>query len=69
MSRFATFIQERRYLKNVSSSTVSWYTHAFKWLPSESPTQEELKDAVMRMRAKGLQIRERPVRPETSSAP
>src|SRR5271156_3364670 len=54
MSRFATFIQERRYLKNVSPSTVSWYTHAFKWLPSESPSQEELKDAVMRMRAKGL---------------
>ena len=54
MSRFATFIQERRYLKNVSSSTVSWYTHAFKWLPSESPTQEQLKDAVMRMREKGL---------------
>jgi len=54
MSRFATFIQERRYLKNVSPSTVSWYTHAFKWLPSESPSQDELKDAVMRMRAKGL---------------
>lgn len=54
MSRFTTFIQERRYLKNVSPSTVSWYTHAFKWLPSESPTQEQLKDAVMRMRAKGL---------------
>ena len=54
MSRFAAFVQERRYLKNVSSSTVSWYTHAFKWLPSESPSQEELKDTVMRMRAKGL---------------
>jgi len=44
MSRFETFIQERRYLKNVSPSTVSWYKHAFKWLPSESPTQDELKD-------------------------
>jgi len=54
MSSFAAFVQERRYLKNVSPSTVSWYTHAFKWLPSESPSQEELKDAVMRMRAKGL---------------
>jgi integrase/recombinase XerD len=54
MSKFAAFIQERRYLKNVSPSTVSWYTHAFKWLPSESPSREELKDAVMRMRAKGL---------------
>lgn len=54
MSRFAAFVQERRYLKNVSPSTVSWYTSAFKWLPSESPSQEELKDTVMRMRAKGL---------------
>jgi integrase/recombinase XerD len=54
MDRFAAFIQERRYLKNVSPSTVSWYTHAFKWLPSESPTQEQLKAAVMRMREKGL---------------
>jgi integrase/recombinase XerD len=54
MGRFATFIQERRYLKNVSPSTVSWYTHALKWLPSETPTQEELKDAVMRMRERGL---------------
>jgi integrase/recombinase XerD len=54
MDRFAAFIQERRYLKNVSPSTVSWYTHAFKWLPSESPSQEELKATVMRMREKGL---------------
>src|SRR5882672_794521 len=53
-SRFETFIQERRYLKNVSPSTVSWYKHAFKWLPSENPTTEQLKDAVMRMRAQGL---------------
>jgi hypothetical protein len=28
MSSIAAFIQERRYLKNVSPSTVSWYTHA-----------------------------------------
>lgn len=54
MSSFAGFIQERRYLKNVSPSTVSWYTHAFKWLPSESPSQDELKDAVMRMCEQGL---------------
>lgn len=54
MSRFAAFIQERRYLKNVSPSTLSWYTHAFKWLPSESPTQEQLKEMVMRMRERGL---------------
>jgi integrase/recombinase XerD len=54
MSRFAAFVQERRYLKNVSPSTLSWYTHALRWLPSESPTPEQLKDTVMRMREKGL---------------
>jgi len=54
MSCFTDFIRERRYLHNVSPATVSWYTHAFKWLPSESPTQDELKETVLRMREKGL---------------
>jgi integrase/recombinase XerD len=51
---FNDFIRERRYLNNVSPATISWYTHAFKWLPCESPTQEQLKETVMRMREKGL---------------
>jgi len=51
---FNDFIRERRYLNNVSAATISWYTHAFKWLPCESPTQEQLKDVVLRMREKGL---------------
>jgi integrase/recombinase XerD len=54
MERFTEFIRERQYLHNVSAATVSWYTHAFKWLPSESPTQDDLKDAVLRMREAGL---------------
>ncbi len=54
MDRFSEFVRERRYLHNVSPATVSWYTHAFKWLPSESPTQDELKNIVLRMREKGL---------------
>lgn len=54
MNRFDEFIRERQYLHNVSPATISWYTHAFKWLPSESPTQDELKDSVLRMREKGL---------------
>jgi integrase/recombinase XerD len=51
---FNDFIRERRYLNNVSESTISWYTHAFKWLSSESPSQEHLKETVLRMRKKGL---------------
>ena len=51
---FSQFIRERKYLSNVSPATVEWYTHAFKWLPSDSPTPDQLKDTVMRMREKGL---------------
>ena len=54
MDRFTEFTRERRYLHNVSPATVSWYTPALKWLPSETPTQAELKDTVLRMREKGL---------------
>jgi integrase/recombinase XerD len=54
MPLFEQFVRERRYLHNISPSTVSWYSHALKWLPAESPTQAELKDTVMRMREKGL---------------
>jgi integrase/recombinase XerD len=51
---FNDFIRERRYLNNVSDSTISWYTHAFKWLPCESPSQDQLKETVLRMRERGL---------------
>lgn len=51
---FAQFIRERRFLHNVSPATLSWYTHALKWLPTESPSQNELKETVLRMREKGL---------------
>jgi integrase/recombinase XerD len=51
---FSEFIRERRFLHNVSPATISWYTHAFKWLPSETPSQPELKNVVMRMRERGL---------------
>jgi integrase/recombinase XerD len=51
---FAQFIRERQYLHNVSPSTVSWYTHALKWLPSEAPSSQQLNSTVLRMREKGL---------------
>jgi len=51
---FTDFIRERRFLNNVSASTISWHTHSFKWLPNESPSQADLKDAVLLMREKGL---------------
>jgi integrase/recombinase XerD len=54
LPRFQQFIRERQYLTNVSPATIEWYIHAFKWLHTESPSQDELKDAVLRMREKGL---------------
>jgi integrase/recombinase XerD len=54
MPGFQQFIRERQYIANVSPATVEWYKNSLKWLPSESPSQEQLKDVVMRMREKGL---------------
>jgi integrase/recombinase XerD len=54
LPKFEQFIRERQYLHNVSPATVSWHTHNLKWLLSESPTDDELKQAVLRMREKGL---------------
>jgi integrase/recombinase XerD len=50
---FEQFIRERQYLHNVTPSTVEWYRNSLRWLPSESPSQEQLKDAVMQMCEKG----------------
>src|SRR5580700_5081792 len=51
--RFEQFIRERQFLSNVTPATVEWYRNSLRWLPSESPSQEQLKDAVMRMCEKG----------------
>jgi len=53
-SRFEQFIRERQYLANVTPATIEWYRISLKWLRSESPSQNDLKDAVLRMREKGL---------------
>jgi hypothetical protein len=54
LRHFEQFIRERRFLSNVTSSTLQWYEHSFKWLDTDSPSQEDLKAAVLRMREKGL---------------
>jgi integrase/recombinase XerD len=51
---FSQFIKERQYLHNVSPATVEWYRQSLRWLGTESPNEEQLKDFVMRMREKGL---------------
>jgi integrase/recombinase XerD len=52
-ARFEQFIRERQLLTNVTQSTVAWYRDSLRCLPSESPSSEQLKDTVMRMREKG----------------
>jgi integrase/recombinase XerD len=52
--RFEQFIQERKYLLNVSPATLDWYKHSLKCLCTASPSQDELIDTVLRMREKGL---------------
>lgn len=52
-ARFEQYIREKRYLANVTPATIEWYKNSLKWLRTDSPTQDDLKDAVMRMRAKG----------------
>jgi integrase/recombinase XerD len=53
LPRFEQFIRDRQYIHNVTPATVHWYRHSLKWLESESPSQKELTDAVLRMREKG----------------
>jgi integrase/recombinase XerD len=53
-ARFEQFIRERQYLANVTPATIDWYRNSLRWLRTDSPSQDDLKDAVIRMRSKGL---------------
>jgi integrase/recombinase XerD len=50
----AQFIKERQYLSNVSPATLEWYRQSLHWLGTNTPSDADLKDFVMRMREKGL---------------
>jgi integrase/recombinase XerD len=52
--RFEQFIQEKKYLANVSPATCEWYKQSLQWLVNPAPDEAALKDFVMRMRAQGL---------------
>lgn len=53
--RFEQFIRERQFLSNVTPATVEWYRNSLRLLNTPSPSQNDLKDAVLRMREKGAQ--------------
>jgi integrase/recombinase XerD len=52
--RFEQYFREKRYLANVTPATIEWYRNSLRWLRTDTPTQDDLKDAVMRMREKKL---------------
>jgi integrase/recombinase XerD len=54
MTGFEQFIQEKTYLQNVTPATIHWYRHAFKKLKNPNPTEQDLKEFVVRMRQNGL---------------
>lgn len=54
MTKFEVFAKEKQYLLGVSPATLEWYEQSLRWLNTESPTEQELKDAVLRMRTAGL---------------
>jgi integrase/recombinase XerD len=54
MTQFQKFIHERKYLKNVSPRTLEGYAQSFKWLVTPTPTDDDLKSLVIRMREAGL---------------
>jgi hypothetical protein len=53
MAGFADFIKHRKYFVCVSPATLDWYEHCFRWIP-ESPSQADLRNAVIAMRERGL---------------
>src|SRR5215471_3174050 len=54
MTKFELFAKEKQYLLGVSPRTIEWYQQSLRWLKTESPREEELKDTVLRMRTAGL---------------
>lgn len=38
-ARFEQFIQEKKYLANVSAATCEWCTSGLRWLPSPAPDE------------------------------
>jgi integrase/recombinase XerD len=55
LARHKQFIKERQYVNNVSPRTVQWYEQSLCWLDSETPTTEDIKTLIIRLRERGLE--------------
>lgn len=51
---FTRFLQERRWIQNVTSKTLQWHEQSLHWLGIEQPTEADLHDCIVRMRSAGL---------------
>ncbi len=54
LPNFQAFLREREYISNVTASTLEWHTQSLKWLTSETPTVDDIKNLVVKMRQSGL---------------
>ena len=56
LPQFQQFIDERRFITNVSPSTIKWYEMSLRRLSTETPTSDDIKDLVVRLRKEGRHI-------------
>lgn len=55
LPKLEQFIKEREYVNNVSPATVQWYEQSLCWLSTESPTTEDIRTLIVRLRERGLE--------------
>jgi len=55
LPRHKQFIKERQYVNNVSPATITWYEQSLCWLDTESPTSDDIKALIIRLRERGLE--------------
>ena len=55
LPKLEQFIKEREYVNNVSPATVTWYEQSLCWLSTESPTTEDIRTLIVRLRERGLE--------------
>jgi integrase/recombinase XerD len=55
LARHKQFIKERQYVNNVSPATIRWYEQSLCWLDTESPTSDDIKALIVRLRERGLE--------------
>ena len=55
LPRHKQFIKERQYVNNVSPATLRWYEQSLCWLDTESPTSDDIKALIVRLRERALE--------------